>query len=570
MTLATDNKSKTPALERPPEPPSALTPAQVFAALPVPGVPAGFQYDPSAMSLLPDGRVMAIGGVDNGLCVAKFPSREAAMLSMSPENKVETEARSMYWKSADSGSATWYNLPEEDKVKWRALAQGKYDAATSKPPAPAPQAASPEGPEPGKGKYVGEPLHEIPEKVDPLLTQILSWPRRHSSYTELAFCRFVRGFISGVTKKEPLILAEGCIVATIPRPAKAGEDKAAPSTVLFSCHVDTVEGDYTGAGAVVTQSDDEPVIPRKKLNYDPNFGIIGLEKDSIGGSLGADDGAGVWLMLKMIERKVPGTYIFHRGEEVGCIGSKAMADKYPEMLKAFDCAVAFDRHDTYEVIHTQGNSTCASMKFTQALCNKLNEKGMKYEPSSRGVLTDTKQYRRIIAECINIGVGYEGQHGRNETLNYAHLAALLEAVCAIDWDALPVDRDPTATEYGSYSGSYHSGSYHGGYGRSRAAQESLLDDDDQVFQFPQGGNRGGSKNSRKKNKKQQQQRPAANQPMLTVSQEMSQFSLEEIENWAIDNPEDAAKTIGQLLVEIASLKATNDTVMTLMGFKDEQ
>lgn len=467
------------------------------------------------------------------------------------------------------------------------------------------QSDPPSEPKATTGGVVAEPLHEIPVSVDPLLVKILSWPRRDGSFQELQFCKFLRehvGYIGALPAKEQLapevpswtIMSGGCLAVTVPRPSSntlvGGEVVAriSPSTTLFSCHVDTIEGwgDETSnrewkdakwvAKPAAPSPDNVDTVLRKSLTYDPNFGLIGLEKDSIGGSLGADDGAGVWLMLKMIERRVPGTYVFHRSEEVGGKGSAAMRDKHDKWLEKFEAAIAFDRHDTYEVIHTQGGSKCASMKFTEALCARLNSKGMRYEPSSRGVFTDTKNYRTLIPECVNVAVGYHSQHGRNETLDYGHLSALLDAVCAIDWDSLPIDRDQKA--YEAPTGGYYGGQ--AGYGRNwmnrgHAGVDDLFDDPED-YGFPASGGRlpvleKPGKTSKKKQRKQQQQGvpPQSVTPQLTVSDEMGQFSLEEIEAWAVKDPEGAAKAIGQLLVEVTQLKATVSTAMMLLGWKED-
>jgi hypothetical protein len=201
-------------------------------------------------------------------------------------------------------------------------------------------------------------------------------------------------------------------------------------TTLFSCHMDTVGDTSTTKGE------------RKKLTYDAALDIIALDKTSPGGSLGADDGVGVWIMLHMISQKVSGEYVFHVGEEVGCIGSRAMVDKEGTYLKKFEAAIAFDRPNDYEVITHQGGLRCASDKYGKALASALNANGMQFETSTKGVLTDTKQYRGLIAECINIGVGYSDQHSKGEWLNYDHALRLRDALCKVQWDALPVDRDP--------------------------------------------------------------------------------------------------------------------------------
>jgi hypothetical protein len=459
------------------------------------------------------------------------------------------------------------------------LADTTTTPASTPAPAPSPAAPQPQQSDPPgeRSKVVSEVAHEIPANVDPLLVQILSWPRRDDSVQELQFCKFLREHIKGLAIPGATveIMAGGCLAVTVPRPGKP-EDPTPPkpSTTLFSSHVDTVEGHASDT----VWSDEEkkwvskPAVSadvRKRLTYDPNFGLIALDKDSIGGSLGADDGAGVWLMVKMIERRVPGTYLFHRSEEVGGKGSAEMVRKHTDWLAKFECAVAFDRHDTFEVIHTQGGSRCASAKFTDALCDRLNKQGMQYEPSQRGVFTDTKNYRGIIPECVNVAVGYQSQHGRNETLDYGHLNALLDAVCAIDWDSLPIDRDPKIVEAGSY-----------GYGRhnwtTRGGRDSLFDDDEDFEPFPR-GYRGSNaphfdKSSRKKpkNKGRRQQAALTNaDPILSVSEELSQHSLEELETWATDNPIDAAKAIGQLLVEVAQMRSTVTMTMQLLGWKED-
>jgi hypothetical protein len=493
-------------------------------------------------------------------------------------------AHGLYLKSGGSHSLAWRDLKEETRNAWRqrvvqddlverAKALRAKELGSSAVPwdtlvdasrkhwlmrvaaleATAPQSDPPAA---SKSTYVAEPTHDIPAEVDPLLVHILSWPRGHGTWSELAFCKWLREHIQSLGAT-PLIMAEGCIMTTVRPPARQDGQTTVhpkPSTTLFSCHVDTIEGNE----ALVAQGEGEPAPLRKKLTYDPNFGAIALDKDSIGGSLGADDGAGVYLLLKMIEAKVPGSYLFHRGEERGGIGSSAMRDKYPEVLKAFETAIAFDRHDTYEVIYHQGGMRCASLKFTEAMCAALNKHGFKYQPSTRGTFTDTKNYRKLIPECINIAVGYESQHGRNETLDYGHLNALAKALCEINWDALPIDRDPAEADPAPYYGGSYTG---GGYGRSTTRQRGF---DDEDFAFPQGGTK-----AKKKSKKKQP--PALESgPALSVSEELSACSLEDIEQWCEDYSLDAAKGIGQLLLEIAQLKASNAMLLNLMGWKDDK
>lgn len=273
----------------------------------------------------------------------------------------------------------------------------------------------------------------IPEKVDPDLATILSWKRPHGSSAETSFQVWLAKRLAKMGVKHTL--KAGNMVIEIPRSDKT------PAAVLFSCHIDTVHRLCKG----------EPA--KQNPLYDAQFGHIFLDqKDpSSGNCLGADDGVGVWIMLRMIEARVPGAYVFHRGEECGGIGSSAMASQESSWLKRFKLAVAFDRPNNYEVIITQGGQECASRGFGEALAEALTTAGngcLKYEVSTRGVFTDTKNYRRLIPECVNIGVGYQDQHSKDEFLDYGHAFALMNACLKVDWAALEgkAQRDPSAPE----------------------------------------------------------------------------------------------------------------------------
>lgn len=406
-------------------------------------------------------------------------------------------------------------------------------------------AAAPAAPVPSKESVIGTQL-DIPETVDPLLVTILSWPRSHGSYSELAFCEWLTkslvdlGYV--VTKWE-----EGSMFVDVLHP---GGKRA---TTLFSCHVDTVDGFIKAADPA-----DHTKITRKKLTYDSNFGHITLDKDSVGGCLGADDGAGVWVMLNMIAAGVPGGYLFHRGEECGGVSAKANARKREALLKRFDAAVAFDRPRCNEIITHQGGAECASNKYALALAAALNKHGFEYKPSTTGVYTDTKEYRKIIAECINIGVGYEQQHGRNEFQDYAHLKALTEAACNIDWEALPVDRDPTKPDpvFSGYGG-------RGAYGfPGHGMNGTLWGDDDHAFGY-QGKAAANTKAKKPKGK------DVAVEPKLSVLDDLELLigdsGVQNIE-WLVEHePQTATATIVALLRERAALKADVKLLETLLG-----
>lgn len=268
--------------------------------------------------------------------------------------------------------------------------------------------------------------YPIPAEVDSTLTTILSWRRAHKTKHEEDFVSWLVGHCIALGYNPYFATTEANVVVDVPR-----SDKLKPTT-LFSSHTDTCH--YGPVGG-----------PQKQeVAYDGERGELFLKNAQHGDCLGADDGAGVWLMLEMIKAKVPGTYVFHRGEERGCIGSTAMVRERAQWLERFDVAVAFDRKGFTEIItHQGGGKRCASQKCATALQTQLHKHGLKgMELSPRGSVTDTLRYRGIIAECFNLAVGYAMNHGPDEYVDYAYLVALRDALIKVDWDALPVDRDP--------------------------------------------------------------------------------------------------------------------------------
>jgi hypothetical protein len=179
-----------------------------------------------------------------------------------------------------------------------------------------------------------------------------------------------------------------------------------------------------------------------------------------GAALGADDGAGVAMLMHLLHAGVHAYYIFTQGEECGGIGATFLAKTQRELLSEFDRAIAFDRRGIDSVITHQGRGRCCSDVFADALSAALNaDDTLMYLPDSTGVYTDTAEFIEDIPECTNISVGYYHEHSDKESLDILHFTALAARVARIDWDSLPTDRDPTVVEtvdwgrWGVYAGS---------------------------------------------------------------------------------------------------------------------
>lgn len=229
-------------------------------------------------------------------------------------------------------------------------------------------------------------------------------------------------------------------------------------TTMFSCHMDTVH-----------RALEEHMKNKTKLKIwlitkgpgtkpqETGFVWGGVKKDpkKTGGKLewdhivlGADDKAGVYTLCKMIEAKVPGLYVFHCGEEQGCLGSKWIVQNSPKLVEGIKRCVAFDRKGYTDVIAFQcGNVRCASTEFTTAVADALNDHMLlptkKYTPDVYGMVTDSAMYREIIPECINLSIGYDNQHTERELLDVMWLTTkFIPAAIALDWENLPTVRDP--------------------------------------------------------------------------------------------------------------------------------
>jgi hypothetical protein len=214
--------------------------------------------------------------------------------------------------------------------------------------------------------------------------------------------------------------------------------KISESDVMFTSHLDTATSAYT------------------KVNHVFDGDIIKTDGTSI---LGADDKAGMTIMLYMIEKGIPGLYYFFLGEEVGCVGSKKVAEKHKvEKLPYINKVISFDRRGTDSVITFQASSRCCSDKFGEELSKQLNnsESTFKYKNDPTGIYTDSAQFVKVYPECTNISVGYYSEHTYSERQDIEHLTKLAESCTKVDWNSLPVERDPSKTEYASYGSSYGS------------------------------------------------------------------------------------------------------------------
>lgn len=207
-----------------------------------------------------------------------------------------------------------------------------------------------------------------------------------------------------------------------------------PST-MFTSHLDTASHDKTGVKHVIEGN------------------IIKTDGNSI---LGADDKAGVTIMMYMIENRIPGLYYFFLGEERGCIGSKKVADSHKKNpITYIKKVVSFDRRGTNSIITYQSSQRCCSDNFANKLSESLNyestnevtiDSQLDYKKDPTGIYTDSYKFISIYPECTNISVGYQNEHTNRELQDIKHLEKLAKTCVLIDWENLPVERNPSIEE----------------------------------------------------------------------------------------------------------------------------
>lgn len=243
------------------------------------------------------------------------------------------------------------------------------------------------------------------------LGEMLRYRRPHLSVSER---KFINRFIVPLGVKRD---GFGNLYKAIPE-----ADGSAPR-VLWSSHTDTVH--YVGGKQDIILTEDEKFIALAKGER---------------GCLGADNGAGVWLLRELILAGKPGLYCFFRQEESGRHGSEFFAVHSADVYKDCKAAIAFDRRGTHSVITHQFVGRTCSNAFARSLASNLK---LGHVLDDGGSYTDTASFYDKIPECTNVSVGYANEHSANETLDWQYLLDLRVALLELDASALTIERDPT-------------------------------------------------------------------------------------------------------------------------------
>lgn len=270
--------------------------------------------------------------------------------------------------------------------------------------------------------YANQPVRELKTMGDTeLLLSMLSYKRPEGTMTQKIFCERFLYPVMGEPDRD------GNYIHVV-----YNADGSAPN-ICFTAHHDTV---HKTEGM-------------QKVLYDPHLDVAYVDHEEC---LGADCTTGIFLVLRMIEAKVPGIYVVHAGEEIGCVGSTALVRDYPSWLKNTDAVISFDRYGTKSVITHQMGRRTASESFAESLSEVLGMPNLLPDPD--GSYTDSNEYIDVVGECTNLSVGYYSQHTKKEYQDVGYALELKDALITADWSKLRFERLAGSLEYDGYYGGY--------------------------------------------------------------------------------------------------------------------
>ena len=200
--------------------------------------------------------------------------------------------------------------------------------------------------------------------------------------------------------------------------------------VAYVAHLDTID---TGATSLKTV---KLLFAPPSPSEDSGRWLLHLASSSSSSCcLGADDGAGLFILSRMIEAKVPGHYLMFQQEECGGVGVREFCTSpYGiELQRTLKITLEFDRKGTKDVVYSHMSSgDCANPQFAQYVADLINsgDSTLQLLPSDSGLFTDvaelSKHNKKL--QCVNISVGYEFAHTLEETLDLTYLMKLVSVM----------------------------------------------------------------------------------------------------------------------------------------------
>ena len=155
--------------------------------------------------------------------------------------------------------------------------------------------------------------------------------------------------------------------------------------------------------ALVAHMDTVFKFPVSDLYYDQRKGVLWSPE-----GLGADDRAGIFAIIKIIQCGLRPSIILTTGEEDGGVGACAICDKYPECpIPGLKYMIQLDRHGTNDCVFYD----CYCPEFV----DYVESFGFCEHWGSFTDISFLMPQWQIVG--VNLSVGYEDEHSKQEILN---------------------------------------------------------------------------------------------------------------------------------------------------------
>ena len=187
--------------------------------------------------------------------------------------------------------------------------------------------------------------------------------------------------------------------------------------------------------------------PPQDIYYDRQQGVIWSPQ-----GLGADDRAGVYGILKILQMGFKPSILFTTDEEVGGIGARYFITQFPTPDIEYRYIIELDRQGECDAVFYE--------------CN--NQDFVKYIESF-GFIEDWGTFSDISVICpswgiagVNLSIGYLGEHSKEEILKVHPMVKTIEKVClmlqysqnAPEFEYIPRDYSKYGELYDKYAKAY--------------------------------------------------------------------------------------------------------------------
>lgn len=174
--------------------------------------------------------------------------------------------------------------------------------------------------------------------------------------------------------------------------------------IALVAHLDTVHADKSS----------------KEIYYDSTKGVLWSPD-----GLGADDRAGIFSIIQILEKGYRPTVILTTDEEIGALGAVALIEAFPKPITKLKYIIELDRRGSYDCVFYD----CENPEFSEYV-------------ETFGFLTEWGSFSDISEICpawgiagVNLSIGYQNEHTKYELLRVSWMKSTIKKVCKMLDDA---------------------------------------------------------------------------------------------------------------------------------------